>query len=133
MDDPDEEGPESKPRRLIGGKMHRSLGTLDVTGGAPELNEHFRRLVSAARAQGLRVIDRCNLTILSEPGQEDLAAFLAAEGVEVVASLPCYSVANVDRQRGDGPPLMDAGKLVPDEIVIGLVRERGLAMAEAAP
>ena len=80
----------------------RHIRTLDLTGGAPELNEHFRRLVSSARAQGVRVIDRCNLTILSEPGQEDLAAFLAAERVEVVASLPCYSVANVDRQRGDG-------------------------------
>jgi radical SAM/Cys-rich protein len=58
--------------------------------------------VRAARALGVRVIDRCNLTILSEPGQEDLAAFLAAQGVEVTASLPCYSPANVDRQRGDG-------------------------------
>ena len=80
----------------------RQIGTLDLTGGAPELNEHFRRLVRAARAQGVKVIDRCNLTILSEPGQEDLAAFLAEERVQVVASLPCYSVANVDRQRGDG-------------------------------
>ena len=80
----------------------RGVGTLDVTGGAPELNPHFRRLVRAARALGVRVIDRCNLTILFEPGQEDLAEFLAAEGVEIVASLPCYSAANVDRQRGDG-------------------------------
>lgn len=80
----------------------RSIQTLDLTGGAPELNQHFRRLVQSARALGVHVIDRCNLTILSEPGQEDLAAFLANEGVEVVASLPCYSVANVDRQRGDG-------------------------------
>ena len=80
----------------------RGLTTLDVTGGAPELNPHFRRLVRAARALGVRVMDRCNLTILSEPGQEDLAAFLAGQGVEVVASLPCYSAANVDRQRGDG-------------------------------
>ena len=76
--------------------------TLHLTGGAPELNPHFRRLVSAARALGVKVIDRCNLTILSEPGQDGLAAFLAAQGVEVVASLPCYSTANVDRQRGDG-------------------------------
>ena len=80
----------------------RGIRSLDLTGGAPELNPHFGPLVSAARRLGVRVIDRCNLTILSEPGQQGLAAFLAAEGVEVVASLPCYSVANVDRQRGAG-------------------------------
>ena len=80
----------------------RRLGTLDVTGGAPELHPSFRRLVTAARERGVRVIDRCNLTILLEPGQEDLAAFLAAHGVEVVASLPCYLEDNVDRQRGKG-------------------------------
>ena len=78
------------------------IATLDLTGGAPELNPHFRRLVSAARAMGVRVIDRCNLTILFEPGQEDLAAFLADESVEVVASMPCYSIERVDRQRGEG-------------------------------
>ena len=76
--------------------------TLDLTGGAPELSPHFRRLAAGARALGVKVIDRCNLTILSEPGQEDLAEFLAGHGIEVVASLPCYSAANVDRQRGDG-------------------------------
>lgn len=80
----------------------REIGTLDLTGGAPELHEGFRDLVRAARAQGVRVIDRCNLTILFEPGQEGLAAFLAAQRVEVVASMPCYSAANVDKQRGDG-------------------------------
>ncbi len=80
----------------------RDIDTLDVTGGAPELNRHFRRLVVAARALGVHVIDRCNLTILFEPGQEDLAEFLAAQRVEVVASLPCYAVENVDRQRGEG-------------------------------
>lgn len=80
----------------------RRLTTLDLTGGAPELNIHFRPLVREARALGVRVIDRCNLTILSEPGQEGLAAFLAEQAVEVTASLPCYSPANVDRQRGDG-------------------------------
>lgn len=80
----------------------RRPSTLDLTGGAPELNPHFRQLVRDARALGVRVIDRCNLTILSEPGQEDLAAFLAGQRVEVTASLPCYSPANVDRQRGDG-------------------------------
>ncbi len=80
----------------------RGIATLDVTGGAPELNVHFRRLTESARALGARVIDRCNLTILEEPGHEDLAAFLAAHRVEVVASLPCYSQPNVDRQRGEG-------------------------------
>jgi radical SAM/Cys-rich protein len=78
------------------------ITTIDLTGGAPELNRNFRRLVITARARGLRVIDRCNLTILEEPGHEDLAAFLAAHGVEVVASLPCYMEENVDRQRGKG-------------------------------
>ena len=76
--------------------------TLDLTGGAPELNAHFRGLVQRARALGVHVIDRCNLTILFEPGQETLAAFLAEQGVEIVASLPCYLEDNVDRQRGDG-------------------------------
>jgi radical SAM/Cys-rich protein len=80
----------------------RGVTTLDLTGGAPELNPHFRRLVAEARTRGLKVIDRCNLTILSEPGQEDLARFLAEQRVEVVASLPCYSADNVDRQRGSG-------------------------------
>ncbi|NMM10916.1 MAG: radical SAM/Cys-rich domain protein [Polaromonas sp.] len=80
----------------------RGLGTLDLTGGAPELHPGFRDLVCAAREQGVRVIDRCNLTILFEPGQDGLAQFLAAQQVEVVASLPCYSAANVDQQRGDG-------------------------------
>jgi len=80
----------------------RAIGTLDITGGAPELNPHFRRLVEGARALGASVIDRCNLTILEEPGHADLADFLARHRVRVVASLPCYSKANVDRQRGDG-------------------------------
>ena len=80
----------------------RGTHTLDLTGGAPELHEGFRDLVHAARAQGVRVIDRCNLTILFEPGQEDLAEFLAEQRVDVVASMPCYSAANVDKQRGDG-------------------------------
>jgi radical SAM/Cys-rich protein len=78
------------------------IATLDITGGAPELNPHFRRLVRAARAMGVRVMDRCNLTILEVPGQEDLAEFLAAEQVEIVASMPCYLIDNVDRQRGKG-------------------------------
>ena len=80
----------------------RDLHTLDLTGGAPEMHEGFRNLVRAARAQGCKVIDRCNLTILFEPGQEDLAEFLARQQVEIVASLPCYSLENVDKQRGEG-------------------------------
>ncbi len=80
----------------------RRVKTLDLTGGAPELHDDFKSLVRRARALGVRVIDRCNLTILSEPGHEDLAQFLADEGVDVVASMPCYSAANVDKQRGDG-------------------------------
>ena len=75
---------------------------LDVTGGAPELNPHFRDLVVRVRAMGVHVVDRCNLTILEEPGQEDLAAFLAAHAVEVIASMPCYLQDNVDAQRGRG-------------------------------
>ncbi|QKS30257.1 MAG: hypothetical protein FAZ92_00806 [Accumulibacter sp.] len=75
---------------------------LDLTGGAPELNPHFRRLVVAGRQRGLRVIDRCNLTILEEPGHEDLADFLATHRIEVVASLPCYLEENVEQQRGKG-------------------------------
>ena len=78
------------------------ITTIDLTGGAPELNRNFRRLVIAARSRGLRVIDRCNLTILEEPGLEDLAKFLAMHRVEVVASLPCYLEENVDKQRGKG-------------------------------
>jgi radical SAM/Cys-rich protein len=82
-------------------KQH-TVTTLDLTGGAPELMPHFRYLVKAARELGVTVIDRCNLTILNEPGQEDLAQFLADYKVEVVASLPCYSEENVDSQRGKG-------------------------------
>ena len=77
-----------------------TVSTLDLTGGAPELNTCFRPLVAGARALGRRVIDRCNLTVLFQPGQEDTAEFLAAHQVGVVASLPCYTQENVDRQRG---------------------------------
>jgi radical SAM/Cys-rich protein len=80
----------------------RRIGTLDITGGAPELNANFRRLVTAARRLGVKVMDRCNLTILEQPGQENLAEFLAANRVEVVASMPCYLQDNVERQRGKG-------------------------------
>jgi radical SAM/Cys-rich protein len=80
----------------------RRIPTLDITGGAPELHPQFRRLVRSARRIGVRVMDRCNLTILEQPGQEDLARFLARERVEVIASMPCYLQGNVDRQRGSG-------------------------------
>lgn len=87
-----------------------SVHTLDITGGAPEMNDQFRYLVSAARAMDseriasglgpVDIIDRCNLTVLLEPGQEDLPHFLADHRVRVVASLPCYSSKNVNMQRG---------------------------------
>ncbi len=80
----------------------RKITTLDLTGGAPELHEGFRSLVKEAGALGVRVIDRCNLTILYEPGQDDLATFLARQQVEIIASLPYYSIADVDKQRGEG-------------------------------
>ena len=80
----------------------RRVTTLDITGGAPELNPHFRRVVSAARDMGVRVMDRCNLTVFETQGQEDTPEFFAGEQVEIVASLPCYLESNVDQQRGKG-------------------------------
>ena len=87
---------------VLGYLAAQDVTTLDITGGAPELSPHFRYLVEQARSIGVHVMDRCNLTILSEPGQEGLAEFLAANQVEVVASLPCYTEELVDRQRGKG-------------------------------
>ena len=78
------------------------INTLDLTGGAPEMNPLFTHLVTQARDLGVHVMDRCNLTIIEEPGYENLAAFLADNQVEVVASLPCYLEQNVDAQRGAG-------------------------------
>ncbi|MEZ6127207.1 MAG: arsenosugar biosynthesis radical SAM protein ArsS [Planctomycetaceae bacterium] len=78
------------------------IPTLDITGGAPEMNPHFRWLVEQASELGRRVIDRCNLTILTAPGYDDLPEFLAEHRVDVVASLPCYLSENTDAQRGDG-------------------------------
>lgn len=78
------------------------LKTIDLTGGAPEMNPHFKKLVKAARGMNLEVIDRCNLTIFFEEGYEDLPAFLKENKVHVVASLPCYTKNNVDKQRGRG-------------------------------
>lgn len=79
-----------------------NAGTLDITGGAPELNPHFRALVEAAGELGMRVMDRCNLTVLEDPALEDMPRFLADRGVEIIASLPCYLETNVNRQRGKG-------------------------------
>lgn len=78
------------------------VALVDMTGGAPELNPHFRWLVEETRRLGRRVIDRCNLTVFFEPGMQDLPTFLAEHDVEIVASLPCYSAENVDKQRGKG-------------------------------
>jgi radical SAM/Cys-rich protein len=83
-------------------KSSPAVHTVDITGGAPELNPNFRLLVEQSRAQRLHVIDRCNLTIVLEPGFEDLPTFLARNQVEVTASLPCYTRDNVDEQRGRG-------------------------------
>lgn len=82
-------------------KKHQ-IKTIDLTGGAPEMNPDFRYLVKAARSLGVHVMDRCNLTILQEPGYEGLAEFLSENEVEIVASLPCYTQDNVDKQRGKG-------------------------------
>jgi radical SAM/Cys-rich protein len=79
-----------------------SVATVDITGGAPEMNAQFRYLVEGARTLGKHVIDRCNLTILEEPGYEDLAEFLRDMKVEIIASLPCYTEGNTDKQRGNG-------------------------------
>lgn len=81
---------------------YQPIETLDLTGGAPELHWRFRDLVTVAKKAGIDVIDRCNLTVALEPGQEDLLDFLAEQKVTVVASLPCYSEANVNEQRGKG-------------------------------
>jgi radical SAM/Cys-rich protein len=81
---------------------NKVIHTLDLTGGAPEMNQHFRYLVRQALDKGLKVIDRCNLVILLEPGYQDTAEFLASNRVEIVASLPCYLQDNVDKQRGKG-------------------------------
>jgi len=81
---------------------NEKIKTLDLTGGAPEMNPHFRYLVIAARSLDVKVIDRCNLTVLQQPGYEDMVEFLAENKVEITASLPCYMKENVDQQRGNG-------------------------------
>ncbi|MCS7048001.1 MAG: arsenosugar biosynthesis radical SAM protein ArsS [Verrucomicrobiae bacterium] len=88
--------------RILDWLAHTTIPTVDLTGGAPELNPNFRYLVESCRTLRRHVIDRCNLTVLFEPGQHDLAEFLADNRVEIIASLPCYLPNNVDAQRGDG-------------------------------
>ncbi len=83
--------------------IHREkIHTLDLTGGAPEMNPHFKYIVRHAREMDVTVIDRCNLVILEEPDYEDMAEFLAANRIVITASLPCYLEDNVDKQRGKG-------------------------------
>jgi len=97
---------EMMPREIISDVITfagvSAVKSVDITGGAPELHPQFRELVERVRGLGVQVIDRCNLTILEEPGQEDLAEFLQRQRVEIVASLPCYTEELVDRQRGKG-------------------------------
>src|SRR6266446_5245577 len=81
---------------------NKTIDTVDITGGAPELNENFRYLVASARAMGKRVIVRCNLTVIFSEGMADLPAFYRDNQVELVCSLPCYTESNVDKQRGRG-------------------------------
>ncbi|MBF0160478.1 MAG: arsenosugar biosynthesis radical SAM protein ArsS [Magnetococcales bacterium] len=81
---------------------NQSIATVDLTGGAPELNPEFRRLITLLHDLDVQIIDRCNLTVLEEDGQQDLPEFLARHGIHIVASLPCYLMENVDRQRGNG-------------------------------
>ncbi|MFK8067605.1 MAG: arsenosugar biosynthesis radical SAM (seleno)protein ArsS [Gammaproteobacteria bacterium] len=119
------------------------IKTLDLTGGAPEMNPHFRDLVIAARSEGCKVIDRCNLTILQQEGFETTAEFLAENQVEIVASLPCYLEDNVDKQRGDGVFIesikslqklnsLGYGKLENPELVLNLVyNPQGISLPPA--
>jgi radical SAM/Cys-rich protein len=97
---------EMMPREIISDVITfagvSAVKSVDITGGAPELHPQFRELVERVRSLGVQVIDRCNLTILEEPGQDDLAEFLQRQRVEIVASLPCYTEELVDRQRGKG-------------------------------
>ena len=89
-------------QKILAWLAKTEIPIVDITGGAPELNPHFRWLVESIKAQSRHVMDRCNLTILFEPNQEGLAEFLATHSVEIVASLPCYDFENVDAQRGTG-------------------------------
>src|SRR5947199_855441 len=90
--------------RIVDWLANTDIPIVDLTGGAPEMIPDFRYFIERVKAltPSRHVIDRCNLTILLEPGYEDLAGFLTKRKVEIIASMPCYSAANVDAQRGDG-------------------------------
>lgn len=116
--------------RIIEWLEDTQIPTVDITGGAPELNDHFRRIVTSARRKGRHVMVRCNLTVVYEPGQEDLIDFYRENGVELICSLPCYLEDNVDAQRGDGVfeksiralrDLNEAGFGPPGELELNLV------------
>jgi len=109
--------------RILGWAQHAGITRVDITGGAPEINPNFRRLVDRFIALGASVTARCNLTVLLEPGQEDLAAWYAERRIRIVASLPCYTQKNVDAQRGDG---------VFDKSIIALKRLNGVGYGIAA-
>ena len=82
--------------------VNNNIETVDLTGGAPEINKHFKYMVKKLRQHDIHIIDRCNLTILNEDGMEDLPSFFVKHKIEIIASLPCYIKKNVDRQRGKG-------------------------------
>lgn len=121
---------EETASRIIEWLEDTQIPTVDITGGAPELNAHFRRIVTSARRKGRHVMVRCNLTVVYEPGQEDLIDFYRDNRVELICSLPCYLEDNVDAQRGDGVfeksiralrDLNEAGFGPPGELELNLV------------
>ncbi len=121
---------EETANRIIAWLEAAPIPKVDITGGAPELNPHFRRIVTRARARGRHVMVRSNLTVVFEPGEEDLIDFYRENRVELVCSLPCYLEDNVDTQRGDGvfeksisalQALNEAGFGPPGELALNLV------------
>lgn len=88
--------------KILAWARQAKITSVDLTGGAPEMNPHFREFVEAFQAQGAQIISRCNLTILQEPGYEDMAKWYADHKVRLVSSMPCYTLDNVDKQRGKG-------------------------------
>ena len=87
---------------VINFSYQNNVGTVDLTGGAPEMNQYFQYMIKKLREKNIHIIDRCNLTILEEKGMSNMVDFLAEHEVEIVASLPCYKDTNVDAQRGKG-------------------------------